>query len=264
MPATVPAAARTMAVFEVFAREKRELLNSDVARFLNMPESSCSDLLHTLYEAGFLMRTPRTRRFYPTSRLFVTASEITKNDPLYIAAVEAIELLTEKTGETTFAGRLDEGASKVVAVQEGRHSLRYMLQVGERIALHASALGKALMGGLPAAEMARQLRLKPMRKITPATLTDLTLLEQQIAMQRDRGWYSVDEEGNEGVTAYALSGLVGDDPLAISVAGPTDRMHRNREDYLAALHQVATVTFTGYLNQTIQAEANGHASVLCT
>jgi DNA-binding IclR family transcriptional regulator len=248
-----------MAVFEVFAREKRELLNSDVARFLNMPESSCSDLLHTLYEAGYLMRTPRTRRFYPTSRLFVTASEITKNDPLYMAAVEAIELLTEKTGETTFAGRLDEGASKVVATQEGRHPLRYVLQVGERIALHASALGKALMGGLPAAEMSRQLRLKPLRKLTPATVTDLPLLEQQIAEQRERGWYSVDEEGNEGVTAYALSGLVGNDPLAISIAGPTERMQRNREDYLAALQQVAAITFTGYSNETTQPAAKVRA-----
>ena len=49
MPTLVPAAARTMTLLEVFAREKRELSNSDLARLMDLPESSCSDLLHTLH-----------------------------------------------------------------------------------------------------------------------------------------------------------------------------------------------------------------------
>jgi IclR family acetate operon transcriptional repressor len=245
MPASVPACARTMGVFEVFAREKRELLNSDVARLLDLPESSCSDLLHTLHQIGYLMRTARTRRFYPTSRLLAAATEITKNDPLFAAGSEAVELLTEQTGETTFCGRLDEGAAKVVAIQEGRYPLRYVLQVGERIALHASGLGKALVAALPPEERSRQLRLKPARKLAAATITDLKLLERQIDEQRARGWYSADDEGNEGVTAFAMSGLIGNDPVAISIAGPTERMQRNRDSYIAALRQVAAIIFVG-------------------
>ena len=48
--AVVPAAARTMALFEIFAREKRELSKSEVARLLDLPESSTSDLLNTLFD----------------------------------------------------------------------------------------------------------------------------------------------------------------------------------------------------------------------
>lgn len=243
MPATVVACARTMGILEIFAREKRELLNSDVARLLDLPESSCSDLLHTLHQIGYLMRTARSRRFYPTGRLLATATEITRNDPFYVAGLEAIELLTEKTGETTFCGRLDEGAAKVIATREGRYPLRYVLQAGERIALHASGIGKALLGSLPPEEMARQLRLKPIRKLTAATVTDIGELEQQVAAQRNRGWYSADEEGNEGVTALAVSGLIGSEVIAISISGPTERLLRNRESYIAALQQVAAIVF---------------------
>ena len=68
MPTLVPAATRTMALFEVFAREKRELSNSELARLMDLPESSCSDLLHTMHEMGYLLRTARSRRS-PRDRL---------------------------------------------------------------------------------------------------------------------------------------------------------------------------------------------------
>src|SRR6218665_813729 len=83
MPIIVPAAARTMSLLELFAREKRELSNADLARLLDLPESSCSDLLHTLHELGYLLRTPRSRRFYPTARLLSVARQTSATHPPY-------------------------------------------------------------------------------------------------------------------------------------------------------------------------------------
>ena len=145
MPTIVPAAARTMTLLEVFAREKRELSNSDLARLMDLPESSCSDLLHTLHELGYLLRTARSRRFYPTARLLTVAKEISASDPLYAVGAEACELLRDRTGETGLCGRLENGVVKVIALSEGRHALRYMQHVGDKLALHVSALGKAIL-----------------------------------------------------------------------------------------------------------------------
>jgi DNA-binding IclR family transcriptional regulator len=243
VPTLVPASARTLSVFEVFARERRELSNSDLARLLDLPESSCSDLLYTLHQLGYLMRTVRTRRFYPTSRLFAMAREITKNDPLYVAGSEAIEILSEKTGETAFCGCLDNGAVKILAAQEGRFPLRYILQIGERIALNGSALGKALLGLLDPKEAARQLRLKPARQITPATITDLAKLERQIRTSSQRGWASSEGEGSEGVSALAVAGFIGGEPIALSLAGPSDRFKQNRDAYVNALQEIRQSVF---------------------
>jgi DNA-binding IclR family transcriptional regulator len=143
MPTLVPAAARTMSLLEVFARERRELSNSDLARLMDLPESSCSDLLHTLHELGYLLRTARSRRFYPTARLLTIAKDISAGDPLYAVASEACELLRDRTGETGLCGRLEAGVVKVLAFAEGTHPLRYVGNVGNKIALHVSALGKA-------------------------------------------------------------------------------------------------------------------------
>ena len=215
MPTTVPAAARTMALLEVFAREKRELSNSDLARLLDLPESSCSDLLHTLHDLGYLLRTSRSRRFYPTARLLAIAREISGSDPLYVVGTEAAELLRDRTGETGLCGRLENGVVKVLAFSEGRHPLRYMQNVGDKLALHVSAMGKAILAMGSPEEAARQLRQKPLRRLAAGTLTDLAALEDQIAKGKAQGWIWVENEGSDGLSAVAVAGLVGGEPLAI-------------------------------------------------
>lgn len=247
MPADVPACARTLAVLEVFAREKRELSVSDVARFLDLADSSCSDLLHTMMKAGYVVRTAKTRRFYPTGKLYSIALDISRNDPLYMASLEMVELLSEKTGESAFCAVLDDGAVKVLATAEGKHHLRYVLRNGERIALHASALGKAVLGSLDDEEMRRQLRLKPMRKVTNETIVDPNELEENVKVQRERGWYSVQEEGNEGVLAFGIPLQIGDSKVALSIAGPVDRMRKNQETYLNEMKQLASTSNTDRL-----------------
>jgi DNA-binding IclR family transcriptional regulator len=238
MPTQIPAAGRAMAVFEVFAREKRELSNSDMARLLSVAESSSSDLLHTLHSLGYLMRTARTRRFYPTGRLFEIARRFQENDPLARLAQEAVEQLTERTNESAFFGVLEPMAVKVAAAQPSRLPLRYILDVGERVALHASALGKALLGLIPPDAARARLQCIERRAVTPHTVVDIDPLMAQLARGRELGWYEARDEGTEGVTALAVAGWLGDQPVGISLAGPADRIEKNRENYLAALSEV--------------------------
>ena len=149
MPAFVPAAARTLSIIEAFAREQRELSNSEIAALLDIADSSSSDLLYTLHELGYVMRTARTRRFYPTERLIAAARAIAEHDPLDVAIREAIELLSRRTGETALCGRLDGSKVNVAGIQEGSYALRYIQSTGTRIAIHLSALGRALLSTLP-------------------------------------------------------------------------------------------------------------------
>jgi DNA-binding IclR family transcriptional regulator len=239
----VPAAMRTLAVLELFAREKRELSNSDLARLMDLPESSCSDLLHTLHELGYLLRTVRSRRFYPTARLLAVAREISASDPLYAVASEASELLRDKTGETALVGRVESGAVKVLAFTASRHPLRYVQNVGDKLALHVSAMGKAILAMGTPEEAARQLRLKPLRKVATGTITDLAVLEAQVAQAREQGWIWVENEGGDGLAAMAVAGHVGGEAVAMSIAGPVDRLRQNREPFLEALHEVQSLVF---------------------
>src|SRR5690606_22209262 len=115
---------------------------------LDIADSSSSDLLYTLHELGYVMRTARTRRFYPTERLISAARAIAEHDPLDIAIREAIELLSRRTGETSLCGRFDGHKINVVGIQEGSYALRFIQSTGTRVAAHLSALGRALLATL--------------------------------------------------------------------------------------------------------------------
>lgn len=240
----IPAAARAMAVFEVFAREKRELSNSDMARLLEVAESSTSDLLHTLHALGYLMRTSRTRRFYPTGRILETARQIAANDPLTTAAQEAVEQLGVKSNESAFVGMPDLASVKVIATQPSRLPLRYIMDVGARVSFHASAMGKALLALLSEDEARTRLARHALRPLTPHTVLDVDALMAQIAEGRERGWWNAREEGSEGVYGLAVSGWLGDRPVGLSLAGPVERMKKNHGAYLEVLRNVRDALLT--------------------
>jgi IclR family acetate operon transcriptional repressor len=243
MPAFVPAAARTMTIFETFAQAKRELTNAEIAKLLGVAESSSSDLLHTLHEIGYLMRTARSRRFYPTSRLQSLAGHIAANDPRVAAGNEALELLVERTGETSICGVLGDHHVEVAGIREGRYELRYILEVGSRIGLHVSALGKALLAALEPADAKARLLAKPLKSVTPASVTDPVQFERLLREVRKRGFAQVDGEGTEGVSAMAVAGRIGGELMAVSIAGPSERLRRNAKAYQAALLEVKAAVF---------------------
>lgn len=239
MPTIIPAATRTLAVFEIFAREKRALTNSDMARLLSVADTSCLDLLHTLHTLGYLVRTPKTRRYYPTARLFETAHSINQNDPLSTVAREAVEQLVERTGESAFFGILDRHAVKVIAAQSSSKPLRYVVEVGSRVSLNASALGKALVGLHSSDDAAKLIKGLTLRQVTAHTITAHEHLLADVDQGRKRGWYEVVDEGGEDVAGLAVSGWMGEQPAGLALAGPSKRMQKSRENYLQALKEVS-------------------------
>jgi DNA-binding IclR family transcriptional regulator len=115
--------------------------------------------------------------------------------------------------------------------------------VGDKLALHVSAMGKAILAMGTPEEAARQLRLKPLRKVATGTITDLAVLEAQVAQAREQGWIWVENEGGDGLAAMAVAGHVGGEAVAMSIAGPVDRLRQNREPFLEALHEVQSLVF---------------------
>ena len=244
MPAFVPAAARTLSILEAFAREQRELSNSEVAALLDIADSSSSDLLYTLHELGYVMRTARTRRFYPTERLISAARAIAEHDPLDIAIREAIELLSRRTGETSLCGRFDGHKVNVVGIQEGSYALRFIQSTGTRVAAHLSALGRALLATLSEDEAVGLLEEARRRATADMAPIDIEVLRARIAEVRRDGYAWVDGEGMSGVAGIAVAGSIGSEAVAIALAGPSDRFRANRDDYCRQLLEIRGLVFS--------------------
>lgn len=243
MPSFVPAAARALSLFEVFAREKREMTNVELAQYLELPESSCSDLVSTLIEIGYLTRSVRTRRLYPTGRLFSVATEIDDNVGVTARLTEACEALRNKTSESALCGSLHKGVVTVRAFAPGHEALRYSSARGDRLSLHVSAMGKAILSRMPEAEVERELTRMPWPKMASNTLTHPADLIQQVATFREQGWALIENEGSEGLASMAMAGVVNGELFAIAVAGAQSRIRIYEKAYLAALRDVGDKLF---------------------
>jgi DNA-binding IclR family transcriptional regulator len=235
MPQVVPAAQRVLQVFEVFAREGRPLTNSELARRLELADSSCSDLLFTLREAGYLLRTPKSRYFYPTERLLDVAQRALANDPLQVFVSEALEVLTSRTSETSMCGYLDGTGIRIFACQEGSRALRYVLRPGTVVDIHSTALGKAILGAMPASERDALIDSLPMTAVTEHTIQDRDALRRDIEKGRQRQWFFAKDEGSTGVAAIGIARNVNGRLAALSLVGPTHRIGAHLDDYVAIL-----------------------------
>lgn len=244
MPTLIPATSRTLAVFEIFAREKRELSNSDVARLLSVADSSASDLLHTLHTLGYVMRTPRTRRFYPTARLLETARQIAENDPLMGVAQEAVEQLSEVTTESAFFGVMDADGVKIAAMQASRRPLRLVIEVGNRIPLHASSLGHSLLGLLPPDELRATVHRIGSELRTSNHPLDEAKLLAKVEEGQKRGWFEAHGDAFEDASGLAVSGWLGGLAVGLSVGGPTERIKKNLQAYLKAMLEIREALLT--------------------
>lgn len=242
MPSTVPAALRTIRVFEIFAREKRPLTNVEIATYLDVAVSSASDLVHTLVEAGYLMRTAR-RQIAPTNRLSEIMRAVDGAGLPIVQIQESCERLRDLTGESTLAGRIVDDVVHVLVAVHGHHPLRYAGDTRLRLALHVSALGKALLSLSDDDSARTALSRRPLAQLASGTLTDIEALVAQVATFRKQGWALVENEGEEDLAAIAVAGQHHGEPLALSVVGPVGRLRRHFEDHLGALVRVADEIF---------------------
>ena len=143
--------------------------------------------------------------------------------------------------ETLQLGTLDGSDVVYLAVHAGRLPLSVTSRVGARIAATCTALGKAMLAGLPDERVRRLLDgagTAAFPAYTPRSVTGVEELLAELAVTRQRG-YAVDaEEAVEGITcvAVAVPGLPdGAQPFAVSTSMPTGRATEERVERLAGL-----------------------------
>lgn len=197
-----------------------------ISSHTSINKASAFRILSTLEGRGYLEQDPVSRRYQPGPRLLGLALSLSSSLDIMKAARPELVSLAAEFGETVNLGVLSDGRVLYLDIVESRWSLRMAAQVGDRGPLHATALGKAMLARMPAAEVRHILGSKTWERFTPNTLVTLNALERDLERVRVRG-YSLDNEENEhGARCVGVAVLgQGDRPIAaISVSGPAARI----------------------------------------
>lgn len=221
---TVPAAARTLDVIEAFARERRPMTVSALAKAIGMPVSSCHGLVKTLQDRGYLLEVAAQGGYYFTKALAHRAADIGTYDPLPSWVVPALVAIRDRCNETVLLAKLVDSVAVYVEVMESAQSVRYIAKVGDRRPLYASAVGKALLASVPDDRRAAVIDSLQFVKRSTHTLASKSAVISDIRKGLNRGWFMTRGEYLEDVTAVAVPFMLGGEHFACGIAGPSNRM----------------------------------------
>ena len=196
-------------------------------------------LAESASESGLMSRLgPRAWAAGPT--LLRWAAALGPHAALTELIGDDLRELSEATGETVGLALLDpeSGTAHVAATHTTAASgVRYVLEPGSRIPLHAGAAGKAILAYLPQ-QVSDEITLEP---FTERTLTSPDALKAELEQIRARGWAT--GEGERIPEAYGtaapffINGKVGG---SITITVPRYRMENViSEDLAAAVHNSA-------------------------
>jgi IclR family acetate operon transcriptional repressor len=211
---------RALDVLEGFAAAGGTASLSDVATACGLPLPTVHRLASTLADRGYLRRLP-DRRYCLGSRLVPLGTEA--HAVLGERAMPVLRVLAGLTGESANLAVLTQDRAEYVSQAQGRHAMRIFTEVGNRVQLHCTGVGKALLAVVPPDRASQLIAAAELDVHTPATITDPAALHAELDLIRARG-YALDEgEMEAGVRCVAV-GIPGAVPMAVSVSGPAARM----------------------------------------
>jgi DNA-binding IclR family transcriptional regulator len=170
-------------------------------------------------------------------RLLELAQRVIEERELVALAHPLMEELTARGGETCHLAAPDAGEVVYVAKIESTQSVRLVSQIGARVPLYCTSLGKALLAATEPARCERLIGMQSFEPRTPRTHTSAEELLADLETVRARGYSIDDVENEEGVRCVGAPVLdhAGYPVAAISVSGPTSRVTEDNVDALGVL-----------------------------
>ncbi len=230
---------RTLDLLELFGREKSPLTLSDIARLLNIPVSSCHDVLQAMLSRGYLYELAPRAGYYPTLRLQTLGKVFADHDPVLARAGLLLRSLRDALDETVMLARVSGLRAYYLLAFEATSPLRFMVGIGDPVrSLYATSLGKATLGALSPAMLDDYLKDAKLSALTARTLTSRQALRADIELGRARGWYLNNGESIEGVTTISAPFRWNDAVYVVTVAAPAARLDQRLEKVAGMLTNI--------------------------
>ena len=240
-PSFISALARGLAVIRAFGAGRERLTLADISRTTDLPRATVRRSLLTLQALGYVASDGK--HFMLTPGVLSLGYAYLSSTPLPRAIQPTLEMVSEKTNESSSCAILDGGEIVYVARAATRRIMSVGLSTGSRLPAYCSSLGRVLLAALPEREARALLTQMDRRKLTAHTLTDVDALMQAVARVRQDGFCLVDEELEIGLRSIAVPvrNAAGQVIAAMNVSAQAGRVSRDdlAKDILPVLQGAA-------------------------
>lgn len=232
-PLHVKSVGKAIRLIDQLSEVKRPLSLQELSQYTEMPKSTVHGLLAPLREAGYIEQTA-DGKYRLGMRLFELGSVVSASWNILSVARVHMQNIALQTGQSVQLSTIDKSELLILDCADTNRSLRVVTEVGDRLPLHSTASGKALLAFLPTAQTKALLRAAGMPSLTPHTLSSVEDMEAALINVREQGYAVEDGENRIGLRAASspIFDASGDPKYAIGVIGMFRRT--SEEDFLNA------------------------------
>ena len=227
--------ARGLRILDLLSVTEDGLTATELSATLEVDKSSMSRLLSTLTKYGYAERDSQSRRYFLGSHLREIGRRAGQHVSLRELAEPLLQRLGDATGENAHLAVYADQQALTIADVPSTAPLRVVSEVGRRLPLHCSAIGKCLLAfvELPSPE--------PMPRYTERTITESAQLQLNLEQARLQGYALDDEELTLGVRGLAAP-VRNREGRAIATMGLSGPAVRLTFDAIPALAQLLITT----------------------
>jgi DNA-binding IclR family transcriptional regulator len=211
-----PAVERALGVIELLASRSEPLGVSVIARELEMPKSSCFNILATLQATGYIVRHD-DQTWGLTLKVYFIGTRVGQSLDILGIARPVLERLAAETQLTTHLGLRDDSGVVYADKTEPPGFVKFETYPGKRASLHLTALGRAVAACLPEAERERLFAGYRFEGGTEAAATTKAEFERRLTETTVRGYAFENEEETPGVSCVAAPVFAHDGKVAAAI-----------------------------------------------
>jgi DNA-binding IclR family transcriptional regulator len=174
---------------ELFVRAQRPLSVREIVDEFAWPRSSVFNMVSTMVERGYLYQPVSRGGYYPTTKWMELARDLAESQPLPESVHELLVDLMKQTGETMILAAPDGNSVVFLDVVESPADVRYTVGVGQRLPIHVTAAGRAILAQYSSAERAAVLKRVDYEWYEKGAFTTPESVERDIQQRAKDGWY---------------------------------------------------------------------------
>lgn len=242
-PRQVQSVSRAISLVAAVADHGAGMTLTELAREANLSLSTTYRLVQTLCASEVLCRDPNDEHFIPGPFLLRLARSSLAQGGVQEAS-EILDSVAKRTRETATLGIRDGDGVVIIMAAESPELLRFDRRPGMRLALHASAIGRALLAFGEREITEAVAELVPLSPVTTKTRTEPQILINELRATTYRRWTLSDEEHDEAIRSIAapIVGFDGVAHAAVGLEGPISRMYAQELEQQAAILVEAAVS----------------------
>jgi IclR family KDG regulon transcriptional repressor len=215
---------RALEILETLATEGRGLGVTEIGQRVSLHKSTVHRLLSALVDWGYVEKDPENGRYKLGMKVIDLGSIYLNNIELKTEAMPYLRELREKSGHPVHLARLEDGQVVYIEKVDALNSIRMYSQIGRRVPVHCTALGKVMMAYLGIDEVEAILKKKGLAARTQHTITDRERYLEELRAVKECGYAFDDEENEQGIRCVAAPirdyrGMV---IAAVSTSGPKE------------------------------------------